>query len=451
MFADVEILSNNTYKFSKFTYSIPTSLIQKIKIGSIIKVTFRNNIKDAVVINTHNESPNIKLIKPIEKVTSQLNSPQLLFLKHVASANYLNIGMTLYNLYKDTDYKLDSELGLSENLIFNNNDIYSNLENKERNIIFTPSLKSAKTLYENMIRNNIQIDFYQKTGGNEEISNFIQSQSKHTNTILLSNNYPKIFQSKNTNCHFFDTNDIGFNLPKLNSMNIIELASLKQHYFGGRYYFYNEYPSLNIFDKATHYKKPDLTNVDIYHGNGITECIELLKTKYELSTNILAHDQPSEEFLNDFNIIKNNQEDYDISVLINPRIVYKNNLNSERLIYLIKKINEVNNKNKKLIILSTQNIDLHKALEYEYITKLTKEELKERKKWGPNLHHKVYKILSDTELSLENTNLVLGPRVRDDVFEYEININLRNNINYNEIITSFRKLQTYEPRKVTSI
>ena len=96
-------------------------------------------------------------------------------------------------------------------------------------------------------------------------------------------------------------------------------------------------------------------------------------------------------------------------------------------------------------------MDLHKALEYEYITKLTKEELKERKKWGPNLHHKVYKILSDTELSLENTNLVLGPRVRDDVFEYEININLRNSINYNEIITSFRKLQTYEPRKVNSI
>ena len=122
--------------------------------------------------------------------------------------------------------------------------------------------------------------------GNEEISNVIQSQSKYTNTILLSNNYPKIFQSKNTNCHFFDTNDIGFNLPKLNSMNIIELASLKHNYFGGSYYFYNEYPSLNIFDKATHYKKPDLTNVDIYHGNGITECIELLKTKYELSTNI---------------------------------------------------------------------------------------------------------------------------------------------------------------------
>ena len=423
MFADVEILSNNTYKFSKFTYSIPTRLIQKVKIGSIIKVKFRNNIKDAVVINTHNESPNIKLIKPIEKVTSQLNNSQLLFLKHVASANYLNIGMTLFNLYQETNYKLDSKLDLSENLIFNNNDIFSNLENEERNIIFTPSLKSAKILYENMIKNKIQIDFYQKTGGNEEITNVIHNLSKYTNTILLSNNYPKIFKSKNTNYHFFDTNDIGFNLPKLNSMNIVELASLKQHYFGGRYYFYNEYPSLNIFDKATHYKKPDLTNVDIYHGNGITECIELLKTKYKLSTNILAHDQPSEEYLNEFNIIKNNQEDYDISVLINPRIVYKNNLNSERLIYLIKKINEVNTKNRKLIILSTQNIDLHKALEYENVAKLTKEELKERKKWGPNLHHKVYKILSDTELSLENTNLVLGPRVRDDVFEYEMNIN----------------------------
>ena len=155
MFADVEILSNNTYKFSKFTYSIPTRLIQKIKIGSIIKVMFRNNIKHAVVINTHNESPNIKLIKPIEKVTSQLNSSQLLFLKHVASANYLNIGMTLFNLYQETNYKLESKLGLSENLLLNNNDIFTNLENKERNIIFTPSLKSAKILFENMVKIDI--------------------------------------------------------------------------------------------------------------------------------------------------------------------------------------------------------------------------------------------------------------------------------------------------------
>ena len=451
MFADVEILSNNTYKFNKFTYSIPKNLRQKIKVGSIVRVQFRNNTKNAIVVNIHDVSPNIKIIKPIEKITSQLNSSQLLFLKHVASANYLNIGMMLFNLYQDNNFKLDSEIDLSENLIYNNIEIYSNLKNNERNIIFTPSLKSAKTLYKNMIRNNIQIDYYQKTGGNKEISNVIQSQSKYTNTILLSNNYPKIFKSKNTNYHFFDTNDIGFNLPKLNSMNIVELASLKQLYFGGRYYFYNEYPSLNIFDKATHYKKPDLTNVDIYHGNGINECIELLKTKYKLKTNILAHDQPSEEYLNDFNIIKNNQDDYDISVLINPRIVYKNNLNSERLIYLIKKIDEVNNRNKKLIILSTQNIDLHTALENKNIKRLTKEEIKERKKWGPNLHHKVYKVHSDAELSLENNNLVLGPRVRDDVFEYEININLRNNINYNEIIKSFRKLQTYEPRKVTSI
>ncbi len=451
MFADVEILSNNTYKFSKFTYSIPKSLRHKIKIGSIVRVKFRNNTKNAIVVNIHNESPSIKIIKPVEKITSQLNSSQLLFLKHIASANYLNIGMMLFNLYQDNNFKLDSEIDISENLIYNNNEIYSNLENNERNIIFTPSLKSAKTLYDNMIINNIQIDLYQKTGGNEEIANVIENQSKFKNTILLSNNYLKIVPSKNTTYHFFDTNDIGFNLPKLNSMNIVEVASLKQHYFGGRYYFYNEYPSLNIFNKANHYIKPDLANVDIYHGNGITECIELLKTKYELSTNILTHDQSSEDYLNEFNIIKNKQEDYDISVLINPRIVYKNNLNSERLIYLIKKINEVNFKKKKLIILSTQNIDLNTALEAKNITKLTIEELKERKKWGPNLHHKVYKLFSDTKISIENSNLVLGPRVKEDVFEYEININLRNNINYNEIITSFRKLQTYEPRKVTSI
>ena len=64
MFADVEILSNNTYKFNKFTYSIPTRLTQKIKIGSIIKVTFRNNIKDAIL---HLSSLEIDIISLSEK------------------------------------------------------------------------------------------------------------------------------------------------------------------------------------------------------------------------------------------------------------------------------------------------------------------------------------------------------------------------------------------------
>jgi hypothetical protein len=143
-------------------------------------------------------------------------------------------------------------------------------------------------------------------------------------------------------------------------------------------------------------------------------------------------------------------ERFDIIVLINPRIIYKNNLNSERLIYLFKKINEAKLNNKILVILSTQDLDLNSSLEEKIIQQMSNDEIKQREKWGPNLHHKVYKILADSKLDYQN-KLILGPRVIDGVYEYEININLRENINYNEIITTFRKFQDYEPKKVTSI
>jgi hypothetical protein len=103
-----------------------------------------------------------------------------------------------------------------------------------------------------------------------------------------------------------------------------------------------------------------------------------------------------------------------------------------------------------LVILSTQNLDLNSSLEEKIIQKMSNDEIKQREKWGPNLHHKVYKVLADSKLDYQN-KLILGPRVIDGVYEYEININLRENINYNEIITTFRKFQNYEPKKVTSI
>ena len=50
MYADVELISNNTYKFKLFTYSIPSKFINKIQVGSIVEVNFRNKIYKAIVL-----------------------------------------------------------------------------------------------------------------------------------------------------------------------------------------------------------------------------------------------------------------------------------------------------------------------------------------------------------------------------------------------------------------
>ena len=50
MFADVEVISNNTYGYNQFTYSIPHKFKTKLSIGSFVKVEFRNKIVDALVL-----------------------------------------------------------------------------------------------------------------------------------------------------------------------------------------------------------------------------------------------------------------------------------------------------------------------------------------------------------------------------------------------------------------
>jgi len=45
----------------------------------------------------------------------------------------------------------------------------------------------------------------------------------------------------------------------------------------------------------------------------------------------------------------------------------------------------------------------------------------------------------------------LGPKKVDNSYEYEININLSKDTNYNEITNMYSKLLQYEPRKVISI
>ena len=134
MFADVEIISNNTYKFQLFTYSVPKNLSNKIDIGSIVSVNFRNRKKTAVVVNIHNKDLKIKNLKPVERIISKLNQDQLLFLKHVAVSYYLNIDFLIFNLYKDMNFKLDKKIKNSSLYIYNNTEINKVLSSKSKNI-----------------------------------------------------------------------------------------------------------------------------------------------------------------------------------------------------------------------------------------------------------------------------------------------------------------------------
>ena len=98
MFADVEVISNNTYGYNQFTYSIPHKFKTKLSIGSFVKVEFRNKIVDALVVNLKSKTE-IKNPKNILKVSNfTLDNEQDLYCKYIALSNRLNCGILLHNI-----------------------------------------------------------------------------------------------------------------------------------------------------------------------------------------------------------------------------------------------------------------------------------------------------------------------------------------------------------------
>ncbi|MDC3010451.1 hypothetical protein OAZ28_01310, partial [bacterium] len=179
--------------------------------------------------------------------------------------------------------------------------------------------------------------------------------------------------------------------------------------------------------------------------------IELFKTKHtDKNLKLFFQDEILNESLNEYKTVKSENDSYDLNILVNPTISFKGKLNSERLIYLLRQIERSNQNNSLTIILTTKDINLKESLKNSNITKWSKEELVSRSKWGPNLNHKVFRFSTDSIIQYEN-EYILGPKKVDNLYEYEININLSKDTNYNEITNMYSKLLQYEPRKVTSI
>ena len=146
MFARIEVISNNTYKFNNFTYSIPKSLNQDVKIGSVVNIEFRNRKLTGLVIALEKKS-NIKNLNKILSVIMTLNNENFKYVKYLATVNRINMGMLLFNMFdirKFNKQKIISQKSV-RNISFNqfNNETFT-----KKNIFFVSSLKQSKDLFD---------------------------------------------------------------------------------------------------------------------------------------------------------------------------------------------------------------------------------------------------------------------------------------------------------------
>ena len=136
MFADVEVISNNTYGYNQFTYSIPHKFKTKLSIGSFVKVEFRNKIVDALVVNLKSKTE-IKNPKNSLKVSNfTLDNEQDLYCKYIALSNRLNCGILLHNII-DLDNLRKQNILKTKSVSNINFQEFNNLFTKDAHIDYT--------------------------------------------------------------------------------------------------------------------------------------------------------------------------------------------------------------------------------------------------------------------------------------------------------------------------
>ena len=455
MFVNVELIYNNTYKFIQFTYKVPKEYENKVYIGTIVELLFRNKKYRAVVVDINVKKPNTKNINEIQNVLFRLTDEQITFLTYLSVSNFLNIGILLSEIFDVKKFKNQKKNKSKSIEQYTKSDIFKNISNNHKNIFVTPTLETCNQLSNELIANEIDLDFYQKTGGRDEIDNFINSNIDFKNIVILSNNFNYFNITNDVVFHFYDTNNISYKLPKLNGINIIELAILKQKIFGGNFNFYNIFPALDMFDSYDHYEELIIKNDITYiYGNNLEECINILKNKFQYEKFIpYTNSEILKNELNEYVFTENLlSKDTDVYFLFNPKLSYKNTLNSLRLISLIKDVQYCEYKNIPIVLISTKDQDLHEMLKLSNLKTLASNELRERSKYGPNINTKIFSLSSDNEIDNEKFNeYLLGPRKEKNRFEYEIKLILSKNLNYNKIMDLFSYTNLYNPMKSRNI
>ena len=441
MYADVEIISNNTYKNMLFTYRVPPELASKVVKGSIVSVPFRNREYKAVVLAT-SSSTNVKNIKDLKKYLNiTLTKNHLIYLEQLAISNKLNIGILIHNLF-DLQTFIDQKTLKNRKI---KNIQISNLEeiinNGNQNVLFVPSLKIAKELNDRL-KNITEINFFQIFGGKDEFKDKYKKNFK--NIILLNTNFEKIILNANTNYIFYDSNHPAWKLPKLNNFNMTEAAYLKQNIFGGSFFFVNEFPNLEFHNISYDYQGVHDYNIEYFIGNTIKDCLNVYTHKYfEKRLNVYSN-SPIEDS-NLFNYAdKVTDLNIDAILLINPTLVTNNIINSYKVIYLLSILNHAKSNNIRTIVFSTNELDINKVLNSKSMNKWIKKEQTTRSKYGPSLLNKIFTFKTTKILIGLNEAYLRGPIEIKDGFTYEINIDLDKSYDYLEIMKMYKDLQDYD-------
>jgi hypothetical protein len=186
----------------------------------------------------------------------------------------------------------------------------------------------------------------------------------------------------------------------------------------------------------------------------LPECLQIFDTMYKnKDLNIFTPNKNIQFISKSHKIVDNTkQSSVDIALLNNPTVSFNGVLSSNRLINFIKNITFFHKNNIDIVVFTSNKMDLLRKLRSSQLNKWANKESLERSKYGPNRYIKVFKITSDIEIDFSDyEEFVIGPKLTNEQFVYELKLKIKNQINYNKVISLFNIMNKLSVERVRSL
>ena len=467
--ADIAVIGPGRFSDVKYSYAIPNKLINKININDIVEIPFRKKVVNGLIINIKKKkSEDIKYIKEINKKIASVDPKYIKFINEISN-KYINpLGHTLYQYFKDDmteDIKINNSSNISKNIYISlkdcSDELLNNINNDNLNIIFAPSLKSIEYLNDLIVQKGFNVSYYQKSGGNIEkklLNKIIKDKQKGIFIALNTLIFNYINVKHLTINHYWDCNNNKYTEQRMPNFNLIDVANVKSKYFNSNNYYYSEFPNLAFSNyPSTLEIKINTSNVKYFPEtniqNSIQSFIEYSKDKDHNSiiyNSNFCSKNISELFIKEILKTKYSFESYSettvsnsLHVLLEPSISKNSIVNSDQLSKLIRYLYNLQDFDKDLHIITTNNEPILNKININNVSKWLKEELVYRNKYGPSLDTKVIEITLDSLSDpLSNHIELQGPLMNDEndtqyIYQHTVTPEMAYNTNYFELLKKY--------------
>ncbi len=441
-YAEIAVFTKGRFSNNLYSYKIPDQLVNKIKIGSVVKVPFNNKYQEGVVLELFTNSDHIQFkIKEVDDILFQADEKFLAYSK-LLSNYYINpLGHTIYNYLYDF---LNKKSISNENrksypeYIFNIDcriDLCNNISPNNINIIYCPSIKAIESLTHYLTENDVEIAYKQTTGGKVEkniVTKLINKANKGVFLILNTLIYNPFFNKENIFLHYWDMNNFKYNESRKPYFNLIDVANIQSIFYNHKQYFYGEFPNYQFVKKyiETNNLIPEL-DIKYYYDTDVknallsflrnSENLDLDRAIFNLNYCSKEMKDDLYKIIEEFTMPKEYLESNkvkSVNVLVEPTISYNGVLNSDTLSSLIRYLNIMSKNSSKLYVITSKSSTILSLLNDVNINKWTKKEFEYRNKYGPHHSLKIVNIESDIPIDLDELKIT-GPIKDSPVSKYK--------------------------------